>query len=36
MVLIRNLDLNQPWKLIRRDLLALGQELGNWPVAVGA
>jgi hypothetical protein len=36
MVLVRNLDLDQPWKLIHRDLLALANELGTRPVAVGA
>lgn len=36
MVLVRSLDLDQPWKLIHRDLLALAKELGRWPVAVGA
>ncbi|MDA1036081.1 MAG: hypothetical protein O3B65_04265 [Chloroflexi bacterium] len=36
MVLVRNLDLDQPWELIHRDLLALSCELGAWPIAVGA
>jgi len=36
MVLVRNLDLDQPWEQIHRDLLALTGELGSWPVAVGA
>ena len=36
MVLVRSLDLDQPWKLIHRDLLALAKELGRWPVPVGA
>ena len=35
-VLVRSLDLNQPWELIRRDLLVLVSELGGWPLAVGA
>jgi 5-methylcytosine-specific restriction enzyme subunit McrC len=36
MLLVRSLDLAQPWRLIHRDLLALATELGTWPVAVGA
>jgi 5-methylcytosine-specific restriction enzyme subunit McrC len=36
MVLVRSLDLDQPWNLIHRDLLALAKELGGWPSAVGA
>lgn len=36
MVLVRSLDLDQPWQLIHRDLVALAKELGAWPVAVGA
>ena len=36
MVLVRSLDLDQEWKLIHRDLLALAKELGAWPVAMGA
>ena len=36
MVLVRNLALDQPWKLIHHDLLSLAKELAAWPVAVGA
>jgi 5-methylcytosine-specific restriction enzyme subunit McrC len=35
-VLVRSLNLDQPWELIHRDLLAIAKELGTWPVAVVA
>ena len=31
MVLVRSLDLDQQWKQIHGDLLALAHELGTWP-----
>jgi 5-methylcytosine-specific restriction enzyme subunit McrC len=34
-VLVRSLDLDQPWKLIHQDLLALVTELDTWRVEVG-
>ncbi len=33
LVLVRNLNLDQPWEQIHSDLLGLAAELGNWPVA---
>jgi 5-methylcytosine-specific restriction enzyme subunit McrC len=35
-VLIRNLNLDQPWEAIHADLLGLARELSSWPVAIGA
>jgi 5-methylcytosine-specific restriction enzyme subunit McrC len=36
LVMVRNLNLDQPWEHIHRDLLGVAKELSSWPVALGA